>query len=101
MKWSRVVRLRWAVVASPEYFRERPAPNTPYDLQQHLCIRYNFPSGISFRWEFSRGAESVAVEVDGPLRLDDQEMMVEAVAHGAGVAFVWEGRAEPHLAAGR
>jgi len=95
------VQLRWAVVASPAYFREHPVPETPHDLGRHICIRYNFPSGIAFPWEFSQGAANLVVDVNGPLALDDQEMMVEAAVHGAGVAFVWEGRAEPHLRAGR
>lgn len=95
------VQLRWAVVASPGYFREHPMPETPHNLARHLCIRYNFPSGVAFPWEFSRGADNLAVEVDGPLTLDDQELMVEAAVHGAGMAFVWEGRAEQHLRAGR
>ncbi|HJS85739.1 MAG TPA: LysR family transcriptional regulator [Acetobacteraceae bacterium] len=95
------IRLRWAVVASPDYFHERPMPETPHDLQRHLCIRYNFPSGVSFPWEFSRNGSSLVVDVNGPLTLDDQELMVEAAVHGAGVAFVWEGRAEHHLRAGR
>jgi DNA-binding transcriptional LysR family regulator len=59
------------------------------------------PSGIVFPWEFSQGAANLIVHVNGPLALDDQEMMVETAVHGAGVAFVWEGRAEPHLRAGR
>jgi DNA-binding transcriptional LysR family regulator len=95
------IRLRWAVVASPGYLRQHPMPETPHDLGRHLCIRYNFPSGVAFPWEFGLGADDLVVDVNGPLALDDQELMVEAAAHGAGVAFVWEGRAEQHLRTGR
>jgi DNA-binding transcriptional LysR family regulator len=30
--------LRMAVVGSPAYFQERPAPRTPHDLAEHRCI---------------------------------------------------------------
>ena len=90
------VRIRraqpFAVVGSPGYFRDDPLPVSPRDLQQHVCIRYRFPSGKLFNWEFARGGEEIAVEVEGPLTLDSQELMVEAALQGCGLAYVWEDR---------
>ncbi|MFG6484950.1 LysR family transcriptional regulator [Klebsiella pneumoniae] len=43
---------RFVVVGSPDYFKQSGIPETPYDLQQHNCIRYAFPSGTVFNWEF-------------------------------------------------
>lgn len=88
---------RFAVVGSPDYFRNRPVPRTPRDLADHSCIRYAFPSGIMFDWEFARGNESIEVEVDGPLTVDSQELMIEAAVQGVGLAFVWEQRAAPFM----
>jgi DNA-binding transcriptional LysR family regulator len=89
--------LRFAVIASPGYFEGRKKPRTPQDLRQHQCIRYRFPSGAHYRWEFEKNGQAIAVDVDGPLGLDDQELMTYAALGGAGLAFVFEQRAQPYL----
>lgn len=94
-------RFRFTVVGSPDYFKDRPMPATPQDLHNHVCIRYAFPSGTIFHWEFMRQGEIVQVEVDGPLTVDSQELMADAAARGLGLAYVWEERAAPFLQAGR
>src|SRR5208283_5081995 len=91
---------RFAVVGSPDYFLARAAPYNPSDLRRHLCIRYRFPSGKIFNWEFERNGETVEVEVNGPVTLDSQELMIEAAIQGCGLAYVWEDRAAPHLRSG-
>ena len=92
---------RFTVVGSPGYFERKPAPRTPHDLKAHDCIRYAFPSGSMFHWEFAQAGEDLQVEVDGPLTLDSQELMVEAAAQGVGLAYVWQDRAAPYIADGR
>ncbi len=94
-------RLRWAVVASPEYLAAHPAPRTPRELRQHVCIRYRLASGVIFRWAFEKGGEALDVDVDGKLTLTDQDLMLRAAADGAGLACVFEAKAAPHVAAGR
>jgi len=76
-------------------------PSSPSDLDQHTCIRYRFPSGELYPWEFQRNGEYVEVHVDSALTLDDQELMIEAALNGAGLAFTFEGRARPHFETGR
>jgi DNA-binding transcriptional LysR family regulator len=92
---------RWAVVGSPSYFERKKAPITPHDLHEHECIRYAFPSGTIFNWEFSKGGQTLQVEVNGPLTLDSQELMVDAASRGVGLALIWEERAAPYLRDGR
>jgi DNA-binding transcriptional LysR family regulator len=93
-------RLRFAVVGSPAYFKGRELPLTPSDLRKHACIRYRFPSGAIFNWEFARDGEAVDVEVGGPLTLDGQELMIEAALQGCGLAYVWDNRVRTYLASG-
>ncbi len=93
-------RLRFAVVGSPAYFADRKIPKTPRELQEHACIRYRYPSGAIYNWQFERAGEAVDVEVHGPVTLDDQYLMVEASLQGCGLAYVWENWAMPHLARG-
>jgi DNA-binding transcriptional LysR family regulator len=93
-------RLRFAVVGSPEYLKGRTPPQAPTDLQQHACIRYRYPSGTIYNWQFERDGEAVDVEVNGPITLDDQELMVEAAAQGCGLAYVWDNRVVEYLRTG-
>ncbi|RJF87609.1 LysR family transcriptional regulator [Oleomonas cavernae] len=94
-------RQRSAVVASPEYFQRHDRPRSPHDLRNLPCIRYRFASGALYRWEFERGGAEVEVEVDGPLTLNEQDVMVDCALAGAGLAYVFEGQVEALLAEGR
>ncbi|WP_108610484.1 LysR family transcriptional regulator [Aminobacter sp. MSH1] len=93
--------LHFAVVGSPEYLAGVPVPQVPADLAAHSCIRYRFPSGVSFPWEFRKDGTTVQIEVHGPILLDDQELMIETALAGAGLAFVFAERVQAHLDSGR
>jgi DNA-binding transcriptional LysR family regulator len=93
---------RFAVVGSPAYLGERGKPRTPQDLRGHRCIRSRLPGGGSiYRWEFNRHAEAIAIDVDGPLTLDEPTLMLEAVRGGAGLAYLIEWSVAADLADGR
>ncbi|CAN7346325.1 LysR family transcriptional regulator [Mesorhizobium sp. LjRoot246] len=92
--------LRFSVVGSPDYLAGRKIPVRPADLREHSCIRYRYPSGAIYNWQFEKNGEAVDVEVNGPVTLDDQELMVEAALQGCGLAYVWDNRAMRHLASG-
>ncbi len=92
--------LRFAVVGSASYFENRDIPATPEDLTHHDCIRYRYPSGVIYNWQFERDRQTFEVEVDGPLTLDSQELMVEAALRGCGLAYVWDYRVSGYLTSG-
>lgn len=94
-------KFRFTVVGSPSYFKKSRPPVTPHDLHNHACIRYAFPSGTIFNWEFAKKGEIVKVDVAGPLTVDSQELMADAAARGLGLAYIWEDRAAPYLRDGR
>ena len=94
-------RLRFVVVGSPAYLQGRAIPQTPADLREHACVRFRFPSGALYSWQFERYGQELDVEVEGPITLDEQELMIEAALQGCGLAYVWEGRVRQHIAAGR
>lgn len=79
---------RFAAVASRGYLAARGRPVTPQDLYQHDCIRFRFESGAIYRWEFERHGIAETINVNGPLTLTDQTLMVEAAIDGIGIAFV-------------
>jgi DNA-binding transcriptional LysR family regulator len=93
---------RAAIVASPDYLAEHPAPQTPNDLHHHRCIGYRLPaSGVLYRWEFERDGRPITVSVSGPLILDTEELMISAALDGVGLACVTEVSVAEALASGR
>ena len=94
--------LRMAVVGSPAYFRERPAPQTPHDLAEHRCINMRMLSaGGLYAWELEKGGRDVRVRVDGQLTFNNSQMIVRAAAAEFGLCFVMEDQVEAYIGDGR
>src|SRR5438445_6346136 len=91
---------RPAIVGSPEYFESHPKPRSPRDLLRHECINFRHGSAGLYRWEFEKGKKSLSVAVNGPLIVDDVELVVCAALDGVGLAFLSEEHVTPHLASG-
>lgn len=94
-------RLRFAVVGSPVYLADRPAPRTPTELKDHVCIQNLYPSGVRYGWSFAKDGREVEHQPTGPLASDDHELIVRAALDGVGLGYVWEGRAAREIADGR
>lgn len=92
---------RFALVASPELARRHDDLKHPVELAGRPCICRRFPSGTTYDWEFTDGGTVLSIKVDGPLILDDDDLMVDAAAEGVGFAFVHERYALASLAQGR
>jgi DNA-binding transcriptional LysR family regulator len=88
-------------VASPAYLHRAGEPATPDDLQQHRCIGHRMPSGTLYRWEFEQAGQELTIDVNGPVVLDDEDLMVEAAVQGLGIAYVASWAAEAAMAKGR
>ena len=91
---------RAAIVASPGYFAVHAKPKSPRDLTRHPCLNFRHGAGEIYRWEFDKGKQSLAVAVDGPLIVDDVQLLIRAAVDGAGLAFLMEEHAAPFLASG-
>jgi DNA-binding transcriptional LysR family regulator len=91
---------RAAIVGAPSYFKSHPKPKTPHDLLKHRCINFKHGSAGLYRWEFDKGKKSLSVAVNGPLVVDDVELLVRASLDGIGLAFVSDERVEPQLKSG-
>ncbi|MGK9230781.1 LysR family transcriptional regulator [Inquilinus limosus] len=92
---------RLVVVAAPAYLAGRPPPRTPRDLTEHACIGYRFPSGVVYAWEFEKDGRELTVSPEGPLIVNDQRLLIQAVLDGAGLGFVFEGMITAEMADGR
>ena len=91
---------RPAIIGSPAYFETHPKPTSPHDLLQHPCINFRHGSEGIYRWELDKGAQSLTVAVNGPLIVDDVEILIRAALEGVGLAFMSDVHAGPHLQSG-
>jgi DNA-binding transcriptional LysR family regulator len=92
---------RAAIVGAPTYFDAHPKPKSPRDLTQHRCLNFRHGEAETYRWEFDKGKQSLAVAVDGPLVVDDVQLLLRAAIDGAGLTFLMEEHAAPYLANGQ
>ncbi|HWH87639.1 MAG TPA: LysR family transcriptional regulator [Pseudomonas sp.] len=94
--------LRMAVVASPSYFAQHPAPQHPRDLTAHRCIDIRFPTydGVD-AWEFERQGKKLKVRVDGQLVFNSTVHIADAAVNGLGIAYLPEDEFGVHLGEGR
>lgn len=94
--------LRTAIVGSPDYFARFAPPLMPRDLHHHRCIGWRQTArGALYRWEFEKEGRALTVAVDGPLVLDDPDLMVDAALDGVGLAYSTEHSVGDQLASGR
>jgi len=92
---------RAAIVGSPTYFAAHPKPKSPRDLTQHRCLNFRHGTDETYRWEFDKGKQSLAVAVDGPLVVDDVQLLTRAAIDGVGLTFLMEEQAAAYLANGQ
>ena len=88
---------RRILVAAPAYLERHGSPERLADLAQHNCLHYRLYDGRR-RWQFTSGA---AVDVMGPLSIDNPEGLRTAALAGLGIvqSAIW--LFEDDLAAGR
>src|SRR5438128_4257858 len=91
---------RAAILGAPAYFKSHPKPKTPHDLLKHRCINFRHGTAGIYRWEFEKGKKSMYVAVNGPLIVDDVELLVRASLDRIGLAFVSDERVESQLRSG-
>ncbi|MFN5409724.1 LysR family transcriptional regulator [Bradyrhizobium sp.] len=93
-------RLRMATVGSPAYLAKCGAPKSPDDLTRHACINLRMVNGSIYQWEDGRGGRELKVKVDGPVVLNDVDLIVAAASAGHGLAHLVDDRVAPLLAKG-
>ncbi len=90
--------MRMVVVASPAYFSQKPAPQTPQDLGMHDCIGLRLPThGGLMGWEFTRNGKSTTVNVTGRLVFSSSVFMLDAALAGQGLAWMPEDVVREHI----
>ena len=90
---------RW-LVASPEYLASRDPLLHPEQLLQQACLRFRY--GQKARaWRLQRADEALELEVSGPLRSANADLLREAALAGSGIALLADWLVREDVAAGR
>ncbi|OPK07821.1 LysR family transcriptional regulator [Pseudomonas sp. VI4.1] len=79
---------QYVLCASAEYLANYGKPASPEDLQNHACLVYKGTGGAQ-RWYFRKPASDKVkiIEVHGPLRSNNAQVLVEAALAGRGIVF--------------
>jgi DNA-binding transcriptional LysR family regulator len=75
------------VCATPGYFEKHGVPRAPHDLARHNCIVYTHANPDSL-WRFKSREGDIAVPERGDLRLNDDEVIWQAVLGGLGISLL-------------
>jgi len=106
----RLCASRTLLVAGSAYLRKRGRPAHPAELEGHDCLLYLRPGPAlwMFEREVARGRsesqiepERVSVKVQGPLRVNNSEVLRDAVLAGLGLGQLPDFSAAAALRAGR
>jgi DNA-binding transcriptional LysR family regulator len=93
----RLARLPMVVCATPAYLAARGRPATLEDLPGHDLLVYG-RDGRSFPWRFVEPDGSIREMIlDGRIRLDDLDSLVEATAAGLGIAMLLQWQVADYL----
>ena len=79
--------VRRKLCATPGYFDQRGVPQSPADLVHHNCLDYT-RSGEQGHWRFTGPDGDISVPVTGPLHVDDDEALSQAVLGGLGIGLL-------------
>nr|WKF61470.1 HTH-type transcriptional regulator DmlR [Paraburkholderia busanensis] len=81
---QKLADVRMVACCSPGYLRRRGRPAMPADLARHECLVYGHGGAVS--WEFLMGGALKSVEVHGPLRANNGDLIRDAAVAGIGIA---------------
>lgn len=75
------------VCATPGYFEKHGIPIVPQDLAEHNCLVYTHANPDSY-WRFRSSEGDIVVPVRGNLKLNDDEVIWQAVRGGLGISIL-------------
>ncbi|OLL28516.1 LysR family transcriptional regulator [Burkholderia sp. SRS-W-2-2016] len=80
---QKLVDVRMIACASPAYLRRRGTPKLPAELANHECLLYGHGGAVS--WEFKVDGALKSVEVRGPLRANNGDLIRDSAVAGLGI----------------
>ena len=80
----RLAPCRRILVASPDYWDRKGRPSHPSDLKDHDALIYDYLDDPN-TWTFKDGDTDVSVSVQGRLRANNGEVLLDAALRGLGI----------------
>lgn len=93
---------KFMVCAAPSYLQRYGTPETIADLKDHNCLAFiSAWTGKSYDWQFQQEGETILQPVQGNLRLDSGEALLETAIAGAGIVQLYNYIAARAIADGK
>ena len=99
MRALRVGEIRWVVVASPRYLKERGTPSSPQELNLHSLVSSSAGS-FNTRWSFALEDGERSIGGNPRLKVTSNDAAVEAVRQGFGITRLLSYQVANELASG-
>jgi DNA-binding transcriptional LysR family regulator len=96
----RLARARMAICASPAYLERHGEPGHPEELRDHKCLIYEYLSRQG-TWSLQRGEARVDIRIQGPVRANNGDTLLEAAVDGLGIILTPTFIAHDALRSGR
>lgn len=98
---KQLIPMPMLVCASSAYGRKHGWPRHVEDLAGHTCINFRTTSGRIFEWEFKVGGRIQKVLPSSNCTFNDDELVLQAVLDGQGLAQLGGYQISEHLRTGR
>ena len=98
---KRLMPMSMMVCASPAYARAHGLPRRVEDLSGHTCIKFRSASGRILEWEFKVGGRLQKFLPSSACTFNDDELVLQAVLDGQGLAQLAGCQIGEHLSTGR
>lgn len=98
---KQLIPMPMLVCASPAYRRAHGLPRQVEDLPGHSCINFRTASGRIFEWEFKVGGRVQKFLPSSACTFNDDELVLQAVLDGQGIAQMAGYQVSEHLRQGR
>lgn len=93
---------RFCAFAAPALLDRMGRPSHPRDLKAWPCLNiHQLTRRRDYRWEFAEDGQEFEVAVEGPLSVNDFDLVRQAALDGLGVAYGPETQVAALVAAGR
>lgn len=90
--------LQIAVLASPDYLKNRDTPARPDELLQHNCVRYRFLSSGKFApWVFKGEEGDYSVDISGQFIANAIPACVDLALRGLGLIYMFRSYCQTEL----
>ena len=80
----RLARARMVICASPAYLEAHGEPRHPDELREHACLIYEYLSRQG-TWSLERDGTRVDIRIQGPVRANNGDSLLEAALDGWGI----------------